>query len=249
MPVTRSKLSSICVSREQAPDSAQYPPSFSMIYRTQLERDSMGKSSAHRVPKTLFGREFNEDRCKITGDARKVWFSPLSLKERIMYAKGFLNKKYREYMPWKPHSSPGENHSCQLPMFSSARILCVHGYGRAPLHTDEHILEAFFFFLLKANKDMFDTLLCSPKVILENPCYNTQTSHVFFTEWVCNQLPTEGHWGCFSPELFSILLLRNERKYSGTLESPHQRISYQYLHPRPPLCFMVNESCTSDANG
>ena len=79
-----------------------------------------------------------------------------------------------------------------------------------------------FFFLLKANKDMFDTLLCSPKVILESPCYNTQTSHVFFTEWVCNQLPTEGHWGCFSPELFSILLLRNERKYSGTLESPHQ---------------------------
>ena len=99
-----------------------------------------------------------------------------------------------------------------------------------------------FFFLLKGNKDMFNTLLCSPKVILESPLLQHRPPMSFSQQRtmslpgrVCNQLPTEGHWGCFSPELFSILLLRNERKHSGTLEPPHQRISYQYLHPRPPL--------------
>lgn len=83
-------------------------------------------------------------------------------------------------MQWKPHSSPGENHSCQLPVFSSGCILCAHGYGCAPVHTDEHIFELlFFFFFLKANKDMFDAVLCSPMVILgssllrhpELPCF------------------------------------------------------------------------------
>ena len=48
-----------------------------------------GEEFSPPCTEACFGTEFNEDRCKILGDARKAWFSPLSLKERIMHAKGF----------------------------------------------------------------------------------------------------------------------------------------------------------------
>lgn len=75
--------------------------------------------------------------------------------------------------------------------------------------TDVHLcirmntfLSCCFFFLLKANKDMFDAVLCSPKVILESSLlHTTHRAPVFFSqqhtmslpEWVCNQFPMEEH--------------------------------------------------------
>ena len=147
MPVTRSKQSSKCVSREQAENTAQYPPIFSVVYMTQLECVSMGKSSGQDVLKALFSIVFNEDRCKRHWEiTSKALSSPLSLNERIMHAKVFffLIKNIENICNDKPtallEKTTLASFLCFLPDVFYACInvgLCVHVYRCMHAHTNK----------------------------------------------------------------------------------------------------------------
>lgn len=109
--------------------------------------------------------------------------------------RGFKNENYREYIQWKPTALLRKTTLASFPSFL-LDVFYKHTDKDGHLCTQMNtFLRCCVFFSLKANKEMFDVLLCSPTVILESSRYDRppmffsqQHTHVFTRMGVISSL-------------------------------------------------------------